>query len=158
VQPYIKNLKEIHLEQIIIKLRRYFIVENVLNIPTVCYGKNIMIKDTIDKYEVFSEHKVNLKTNKEIVEYVNSLLECKTLTEYYMAISLKEHELELGDIIEFKKNGKKGVLTKGREPFYSRGVFYKPLKKDGTISKVLPRYIYGGIEYEKIGKYEGDVD
>ncbi|PLS19423.1 hypothetical protein CVD28_03130 [Bacillus sp. M6-12] len=132
---------------IILKIRKEFKVETMLNIPVVFYGEKYVIEDSGDK--VFPQHEV-LFNEEEMVAYVEKLLSCKNKELLYYLRSLARKELEVGNVIEFE-DGKKGVIVIP-EGFIGRNPMFVPLKKDGTKSNHKPRYIYANDSFKKINE------
>ena len=71
--------------------------------------------------------------------------------EFHYIRKLKEKGLEIGTRIRFK-DGKEAEIAPLTDkcPSVIRALFYIPLKKDGTLSKVKPRILYGNMDYEAI--------
>lgn len=135
---------------IIIKVRKEFSIDKVLNIPTVFYSiDKFIIEDSYDN--IFGKHNLSL-SSEEMLRYIEDLLNAKDIIEFRYIRTLKENNIHLNDIIEFE-NGVKGVISKPTHIANSRNLNYIHLKKNGTLSKVQPRLIYNKDEYKVIGKY-----
>lgn len=121
---------------------------HVLGIPATFYGELFLIEDNADS--IFKEHKLTLNLD-EMYEYVQELLEAKNKQELHYIRSLKEKGLQLGSEIEFE-DGKRAVIVPLSEDcqYLLRALFYIPLKKDGTMSKIKPRILYGNAVYKII--------
>lgn len=136
-----------HLENIQLTVYRDTVTKAVLGVPTHFYGNTFRVHDNGDT--IHQEHAVNL-TAKEAAEYIESLCRTVTKQEFFYVRTLKEKGVAVGDEIQFE-DGKRAVIVPLSEvdsPLI-RSVFYVPLKKDGTPSKVKPRILYGNMAFEK---------
>jgi hypothetical protein len=131
---------------LVLKIRREFKVETMINIPVVFYGGKYVIEDTGDR--VFPQHEV-LYSEEEMTTYVEKLLTARHTSMFYYIRSLARKELEPGNVIEFE-DGKRGVIAVPEGDSFGRNLVYIPLKKDGTLSNHKPRLLYGNDVYQKI--------
>lgn len=120
----------------------------VLGVPTTMYTDKFVIHDNDGR--LFLKHDVALSA-EDMLEYVATLKETRNKKEFHYARKLKEKGLKAGTKIEFK-DGKQALIAPLSEdcPPTHRALFYIPLKKDGSISKVKPRILYGGTEYKVV--------
>lgn len=125
-----------------IKVRRDYFIDNQL--PVVFYSEKLQIRDNSDK--MFPMHKVTLD-NLEMLGYLEKLLNSPDIGIYKYYRLLYKKGLKEGDILLFE-NGKKGIVIIPGEGYMDHNIRYAPLKKDGTKSKVTPRYLYAGDKYE----------
>ena len=136
---------------VVLKIRKDWRVESFLGSPVALYGENYVVSDNADR--VYPNHDV-LYNKEEMLDYLEGLLEADNLSLYYYYRNLGSRKLKPGDVIEFE-DGKKGVIAVPEGDTFPRNIVFIPLKKDGTLSKVKPRYIYANTNYQKIEKKEG---
>jgi len=134
-------LKEIHMF-----IKRETKIMKVLGVPTSFYGQKYTVRDNADT--IHCEHEV-LLNDLEMHEYIQRLCLSKTKKEYHFERKLQEKGLQVGNLIEFQ-DGKQAVIVSLSDdcPDIMRSLFYLPLKKDGTPSKVKPRILYGNTIYK----------
>lgn len=142
-------IKHPYLENVQVSVGKEAKVEEFFGAPVHLISVDNKIWDNTDK--VFPVHKLSL-TNKEIEEYMNELLNCKTLASFKYCRALKEKSLKVNDVVEFI-DGKKGVIYEEPDTGAPTNARYTPLKKDGTLSKSRPRLIYAGMQYEVVGRH-----
>jgi len=142
-------IKHPHLQDVQISVGKEAKVEEFLGAPVRLLSVDNKVWDNTDK--VFPVHKLSL-TNKEIAEYITELLNCETLASFKYCRALKEKNLKINDVVEFN-NGKKGVIYKEPDMSAPTNARYTLLKKDGNLSKCLPRLIYAGMEYKVVGRH-----
>lgn len=127
-----------------ITIRKDYRIEEMLNIPVVFYSDSFLIKDNLTKY--FQEHDVKL-SNEELILYIDELLSCKTPQLFGYLKNLKRKGLKMGDKIVFTDGRTGQILIPDESLIHSVNIMYVPFKKDGTLSKVKPRYIYANDEF-----------
>lgn len=147
----LKNEEEIVLQHhkikgVELKIRKDWRFEALFGSPVAFYGDSYIVTDNTDK--AFPNHGV-LYNQKEMVNYLKELLETENLSLYHYLRNLAKRELRPGDMIEFD-DGKKGVITIPEGDTFPRNAVYIPMKKDGTLSKLKPRYIYANSNYQKV--------
>lgn len=156
VQAAIKRLKGAdeyvidhpNLSSVQLRVYREVLIEQILGHSTTFYGTAFKVQDNADN--IHQIHQLDL-TLKETVSYVESLCTATTKQEFFYIRTLKEKGLAVGDVIEFE-DGKQGIivsLTEVDVPLI-RSLFFVPLKKDGSQSKVKPRILYGTYKYKKL--------
>lgn len=135
-----------YLEGVDIYIKKEIITESVLGIPTRFYGNSLVIEDTADT--IHNVHDVKLQP-AEMTDYVNRLLLTLSLKEYHYLRKLEEKGLTIGSVIEFE-DGKTAIIVplSNECPDVVRALFYRPLKKDGTVSKIKPRILYGNTKFK----------
>lgn len=135
--PFIEGVK--------LYIKKDIITEHILGVPTRFYGNKFVIEDTADR--IHNVHDIKLDAS-EMTNYINRLLRTKSLKEYHYLRKLEEKGLAIGSVIEFE-DGKKAVIVPLSDecPEIVRSLFYRPLKKDNTVSKIKPRILYGNTKF-----------
>lgn len=136
---------------VVLKIRKDWRIESVLSTPVAFYGERYIVADNADR--VYPNHDV-LYNEEELMDYLRGLLQADNLALYHYYRNLASRNLKPGDVIEFE-DGKKGVITVPEGDTFPRNIVFIPLKKNGELSKVSPRYIYANTNYHKIEKKEG---
>lgn len=136
------------LKEIQLKVYREHMIQEVLGVPTAFYGATFKVHDNGDT--IHQEHHVDMGL-EEVSAYIENLCETKTRQEFFYVRSLREKGLQVGDIIQFSDQ-KEAIIVPLDEVQTDliRSVYYVPLKKDGTPSKVKPRILYNNSVFEVI--------
>lgn len=143
----IKNAEEIVIQHqkirgLQIKVKRDSFKDTVL--PVVFYSEKLQIRD--NRSRLTPVHDVLLDYH-EMLDYLERLLQCPNVETYNYYKLLCEKGLKEGDVLLFE-NGKKGIVVIPSPEYLNGAIRYIPLKKDGTRSQGIPRYLYRGEKYE----------
>ena len=103
-----------------------------------------MVYDELDFWQIDKP----FNTKEEALDYISSLLNCKTKEECHFYKWCNKDGVKEGSIIQFK-DLKQGIIL-GKE-FTDSCLKYSPIKKDGTVGK-SKRNLYGNLKY-KVIKY-----
>jgi hypothetical protein len=142
------TIEHMNLYDVFLKIEKAHFGDVVLNTPIVFYNTSKYVIS--DSTSVFDTQKVELEA-EEMVAYVGELLNCRSMAEFKYCKKLKEKGLRIGDIIQFS-DGKRGVVSRQTvEQGSIPNIRYIPLTQKGTVSKVKPRILYGGVEFIKTG-------
>lgn len=139
-------LKHPKIMGIVLEIRKDWRVESMLGAPVAFYGENYVVSDNADR--VYPHHGV-LYNKEEMMSYIEGLLEADSPSLYHYRRNLASKDLKPGDVIEFE-DGKRGVIAVPAGDTFPRNIVFTPLKKNGELSKVNPRFIYANTTYRKI--------
>lgn len=116
-----------------------------------------------DNVHFREEHYQRYTDSAEAAAYIELLLSQPTVLDYAQQRSIAEKGVIFGDDVIIHRNDKPSVLGKiigYREAFpeeadklsdsFHTNLFYRPYKKDKTLSSVKPRIIYGDYDIEKV--------
>lgn len=138
VHPYIDGLKLV--------VRRSSMDSDVLGVAVTFYGDSYVLVDTDG--DIHNGHDVEYDSY-QMSDYVNRLCETKTIEMFRYVKTMERYGLREGDVVEFH-NGSRGKVILPDFKIYANNVLYVPIKKDGTLSKVKPRMLYGNVPFKII--------
>lgn len=138
------------MEQVSLTIQHDFIIDYFFNMPTTLYSDQFIVIDNHNR--IRPKHKLVL-SKREVIDYISELFKADSIYKFNYIRNLKERNLSIGSIIEFT-NKSQGVICEPYDEYNAYNLRYIPLKKDGTISKMKPRYLYGNATYKEVGKYK----
>lgn len=124
---------------------------NFLNIPTEFSTNNIIVDITLNNLNTPFTLTYDKDHPDTIIKDVSYIFESKYIGEIVYKYSLCKYKVYPG--CKIKINDKLAVIsdfTIDYKDSLISNLRYIPLKKDGTVSKVRPRLIYGGSNWEKV--------
>lgn len=134
------------LEDIRLTIRFDQMEESFIGVPVSLYGDRYVIED--NDGTIHNEHGV-VYDAEQMSEYVNRLCGTETIELFRYVKNMERYGLRDGDVIEFH-NGSRGKVIVPDFKIYANNVLYIPIKKDGALSKVKPRMLYGNVPFKII--------
>lgn len=127
-------------------IRRDEIVENFLGVGVIMTSDRFKIED--NDGTIHLDPGVSYDSY-EMVAYVARLCEVSTIELFRYVKNMERYGLREDDVIEFV-DGSRGQVIMPDFPIYANNVLYIPFKKDGTLSKVKPRMLYGNVSFKRV--------
>lgn len=134
------------LEDLRLTIRFDQMEESIIGVPVRLYGDRYVIED--NDGTIHNEHGV-VYDAEQMSEYVNRLCGTETIELFRYVKNMERYGLHEGDVIEFH-NGYRGKVIVPDFKIYANNVLYIPIKKDGDLSKVKPRMLYGNVPFKII--------